>query len=93
MCCASLLETVTEKNYPTLAPLCVNNPYFLYAPYFPTTTALYGHCWAGALAHLGVARANALQSRTSQGADADAARVRALAAYKDVPHPLERCRS
>ena len=30
-----------------------------------------------------MARANALQSRTSQGADADAARVRALAAYKD----------
>jgi eukaryotic-like serine/threonine-protein kinase len=41
------------------------------------------NCWTGALAHLGVARANALQSRTSQGADADAARVRALAAYKD----------
>jgi serine/threonine protein kinase/tetratricopeptide (TPR) repeat protein len=40
-------------------------------------------CWTGALAHLGVARANALQSRTSQGADADAARVRSLAAYKD----------
>ena len=40
-------------------------------------------CWTGALAHLGVARANALQSRNSQGADADAARVRALAAYKD----------
>ncbi|HKN70898.1 MAG TPA: protein kinase [Terriglobales bacterium] len=37
----------------------------------------------GALAHLGVARANALQARTSQGADADAARTRALAAYKD----------
>ncbi|MGA8104394.1 MAG: hypothetical protein WB869_19700 [Candidatus Acidiferrales bacterium] len=37
----------------------------------------------GALAHLGVARANALGSRTSQGADADAARVRALAAYND----------
>jgi hypothetical protein len=35
------------------------------------------------LAHLGVTRANALQWRTSQGADADAARVRALAAYKD----------
>jgi len=35
------------------------------------------------VAHLGVARANALQSRTSQGADADAARIRALAAYKD----------
>ncbi len=41
------------------------------------------NCWTGALAHLGVARANALQSRTPQGADADAARVRALAAYKD----------
>jgi serine/threonine protein kinase/tetratricopeptide (TPR) repeat protein len=41
------------------------------------------NCWTGALAHLGVARAKALQARTSQGADADAARVRALAAYKD----------
>jgi eukaryotic-like serine/threonine-protein kinase len=41
------------------------------------------NCWTGALAHLGVARANALQEKTSQGADADAARVRALAAYKD----------
>ncbi|MGB7592513.1 MAG: tetratricopeptide repeat protein, partial [Terriglobia bacterium] len=41
------------------------------------------NCWTGALAHLGVARANALQSKTSQGADADAARVRALAAYKE----------
>jgi tetratricopeptide (TPR) repeat protein len=41
------------------------------------------NCWTGAMARLGVARANALQSRTSQGADADAARARALAAYKD----------
>ena len=41
------------------------------------------NCWTGVLAHLGVARANALQARTSQGADADAARTRALAAYKD----------
>jgi eukaryotic-like serine/threonine-protein kinase len=41
------------------------------------------NCWTGALAHLGVARANALQAKTSQGADADAARVRALAAYND----------
>jgi tetratricopeptide (TPR) repeat protein len=41
------------------------------------------NCWTGALAHLGVARANALQAKTSQGADADAARTRALAAYKD----------
>jgi tetratricopeptide (TPR) repeat protein len=46
-------------------------------------SAIVWNCWTGALAHLGVARANALQSRTSQGADADAARVRALAAYKD----------
>ena len=41
------------------------------------------NCWTGALAHLGVARANALQSRTSQGAAANAARLRALASYKD----------
>jgi hypothetical protein len=41
------------------------------------------NCWTGALAHLGLGRANALQAKTSQGADADAARVRALAAYKD----------
>jgi hypothetical protein len=41
--------------------------------------------WTG-WAHLGVARANALQSRTSHGADADdadAARIRALASHKD----------
>jgi len=41
------------------------------------------NCWTGALAHLGVARANALQARASKGADADAARVRALAGYKE----------
>jgi hypothetical protein len=41
------------------------------------------NCWTGALAHLGVARGNALQARTSQGADADAARTQALTAYKD----------
>jgi DNA-binding winged helix-turn-helix (wHTH) protein/tetratricopeptide (TPR) repeat protein len=41
------------------------------------------NCWTGAMSRLGAARANALQARTSQGADADAARVRALAAYKD----------
>jgi eukaryotic-like serine/threonine-protein kinase len=35
------------------------------------------------LAHLGLARANALQSKTTQGVVADAARVRALAAYND----------
>ena len=41
------------------------------------------NCWTGALAHLGMARANALQARTSQGAAAAAARVRALTAYQD----------
>jgi len=41
------------------------------------------NCWTGALAHLGMARANALQEKESKGADADAARVRALAAYTD----------
>ena len=41
------------------------------------------NCWTGALARLGVARANALQARNSEGADADLARSRALAAYKD----------
>jgi serine/threonine protein kinase/tetratricopeptide (TPR) repeat protein len=41
------------------------------------------NCWTGALARLGVARANALQAKNSTGADADAARVRALAGYKD----------
>ena len=41
------------------------------------------NCWTGALAHLGVARANALQAKSAQGADADAARVRALAAYRE----------
>jgi serine/threonine protein kinase/tetratricopeptide (TPR) repeat protein len=41
------------------------------------------NCWTAALAHLGRARANALEAKNSTGADADAARVRALAAYRD----------
>jgi tetratricopeptide (TPR) repeat protein/predicted Ser/Thr protein kinase len=41
------------------------------------------NCWTGSLARLGVGRANALEAKTSQGADADAARTRALAAYED----------
>ena len=40
------------------------------------------NCWTGALAHLGVARSNAMEAKTARGADADAARVRALGAYK-----------
>jgi hypothetical protein len=38
------------------------------------------NCWTGALAHLGLARANALRAKSAQGVDTDAARVRALAA-------------
>ena len=38
------------------------------------------NCWTGVLARLGVARAYALQAKNSL--DADAARVRALAAYE-----------
>jgi DNA-binding winged helix-turn-helix (wHTH) protein/tetratricopeptide (TPR) repeat protein len=41
------------------------------------------NCWTGSLANLGLARARALEARTSTGADADAARVRALSAYRD----------
>jgi len=46
-------------------------------------SGLVQNYWVGALARLGVARGNALESRTSQGAEADAARGRARAAYKD----------
>jgi hypothetical protein len=46
-------------------------------------TGLVWNCWTGALAHLGLARANAVQAKTSQGADADAAHTRALTAYQD----------
>jgi serine/threonine protein kinase/tetratricopeptide (TPR) repeat protein len=41
------------------------------------------NCWTGALARLGLARANALQVSATQSAEAPAARARALAAYKD----------
>jgi len=48
----------------------------------PITSGLYGTAGRGVLAHLGLARANALQAKISPGADNDAARARALAAYK-----------
>jgi eukaryotic-like serine/threonine-protein kinase len=41
------------------------------------------NCWTGALAHLGVTRADALRAKTSPGADADKLHARAMAAYKD----------
>jgi eukaryotic-like serine/threonine-protein kinase len=40
------------------------------------------NCATGALAHLGLAQANTLESKKSKGAVADAARVRALSQYK-----------
>jgi serine/threonine protein kinase/tetratricopeptide (TPR) repeat protein len=46
-------------------------------------SGIVSNCSTGALAHLGVARANALRSKTSQGPDADAARARAKADYND----------
>jgi tetratricopeptide (TPR) repeat protein len=46
-------------------------------------TGLVWNCWTGSLAHLGVARANGLLAKSSQGADADLARTRSLAAYRD----------
>ncbi len=41
------------------------------------------NCWTGALARLGVARANSLLADRSKGAEADAATVRAAAGYED----------
>ena len=46
-------------------------------------SGLVGNCWTGALAHLGLARANSLQAANSQNEDVNAARMRALSAYKD----------
>ena len=41
------------------------------------------NCWTGALAHLGLARANALAMQEVADEDVDAARLRAMMAYKD----------
>jgi eukaryotic-like serine/threonine-protein kinase len=41
------------------------------------------NCWTGALARLGLARAYALESRSSQGAAAEAAKAKALAEFRD----------
>jgi hypothetical protein len=41
------------------------------------------NCPTGALGHLGLAKANALQTRTVHGVEADAARTRARQAYQD----------
>jgi hypothetical protein len=80
-------------NISCLYPACIRGEAYLAAGQGSTAAAnferiidhsgIVWNCWTGALAHLGVARANSLQANTSQGADADAARVRARAAYKD----------
>ena len=49
------------------------------------------NCWTGALAHLGLGRANALQAKLSKGAEAKSARLRALAAYGDFLSNWKEC--
>ena len=49
------------------------------------------NCWTGALAHLGVARANALQARTRRGGCRRRPRPRARR-LQGFPHPVERRR-
>jgi eukaryotic-like serine/threonine-protein kinase len=46
-------------------------------------SGMVANCWTGALAHLGLGRAYALQAKSSQTADAAAARAKALAAYRE----------
>jgi tetratricopeptide (TPR) repeat protein len=41
------------------------------------------NCWTGALAHLGLARANVLLMQDVEGQDVDEARLQAIMAYKD----------
>ena len=44
---------------------------------------LLWNCATGALAHLGLARAYALQAKSLQGADVEATRTKARTAYQD----------
>jgi len=48
----------------------------------PDHNGIVWNCWTGALAQLGLARAYALESKTAKGADADADRAKARAAYQ-----------
>ncbi len=66
----ALLELNSGKEAEAQFQRILDNPAFIGNIYWP-------------LAHLGLARANALRARTDQGAAADAARTRALAAYRD----------
>ena len=66
----AFLELNSGKEAEAQFQRILNNPTFTGSVYWP-------------LAHLGLARANTLQARTDQGVAADAARARALAAYRD----------
>jgi len=66
----ALLELNSGKEAEAQFQRILSNPVFIGNIYWP-------------LAHLGLARANALRARTDQGVAADAARARALTAYKD----------
>ena len=66
----ALLELNSGKEAKAQFQRIIDNPAFIGNIYWP-------------LAHLGLARANALQARTDQGVAADAARAGALAAYRD----------
>ncbi len=80
------------ENTSCLYPTYVRGQAYLAAGQGPEASAEFqkisGHrglvwnCWTGALAHLGMARANALEAANSRGAVADSARTRALAAYR-----------
>jgi len=86
-------QIVFVNNLSCLYPVYVRGEAYLAAGQGTAATAEFQkilahggvvwNCWTGALARLGLARAEALEARTSQGVDADAARIRALAAYKD----------
>jgi serine/threonine protein kinase/tetratricopeptide (TPR) repeat protein len=86
-------QIVFVSNLSCLYPVYVRGEAYLAAGQGSAATAefqkildhggIVWNCWTGALSRLGLARADALEARTSQGVDANAARVRALAAYKD----------
>jgi serine/threonine protein kinase/Tfp pilus assembly protein PilF len=81
------------ENISCLYPAYIRGQALLAAGQLPAAAAefqkildhrgLVWNCWTGALARLGIARANASQTKRSKGAEADAARTRALASYKD----------
>jgi len=86
-------ETLSAQNISCLYPTYVRGDAFLRGRQGSAAAAefqkildhsgIVWNCWTGALAHLGLARANALQAITSRGEDAYSAHVRAVAAYKD----------